>query len=136
MTTDRRHFVYRAFAADGALLYVGCTMDPKRRRYEHKLSSAWFPLMASVRLTGPLDEVTAKRLEKDAIRTEGPRYNSHVPERMRLERAHAAVADRRFHELLACGVDVEAAIVAAHEHADAVRPGPDHQGPFIAEEWA
>lgn len=72
----REHFVYRAFDAAGALLYIGRTKHPRRRWVQHQKAGApWVPLTASCRMTGPLDYVAAHRLESELIASGQPRFN-------------------------------------------------------------
>src|SRR5262249_22651154 len=47
--TDRPAYLYRHFAADETLLYIGVTFDVTSRRYAHK-QSAWHTLIARVEL--------------------------------------------------------------------------------------
>lgn len=72
---DRKHFVYRVFDVNGDLLYVGCSNNPWRRWNEHRTDR---PLMTSqahrFKLAGPYSYHTARRLEREALTTENPRY--------------------------------------------------------------
>lgn len=67
--------LYRCFAADGALLYVGISVGFARRWYEHAKAKSWWPEVA--RLTVDLfpDRPSADAAETAAIRDEKPRYN-------------------------------------------------------------
>jgi hypothetical protein len=49
----RRHYVYRAYATNGDLLYVGCTLDPEKRMATHRGTGDWYPHMARLELRGP-----------------------------------------------------------------------------------
>ena len=71
----RKHYVYRAFAADGRLLYVGCTQDPKQRLADHKMQSKWHAQMRRLKIAGPYNYETARQLEYDAIEGERPQFN-------------------------------------------------------------
>lgn len=94
---DRReHFVYRAWDADGRLLYVGCTMRLAERRSAHQTSSQWFPLAARFRISGPYNYDTGRRLEREAIRSEMPLWNCDEPHRVRIRALHQRVAKRWF----------------------------------------
>jgi predicted GIY-YIG superfamily endonuclease len=71
----REYFVYRAFNADGELLYVGCTKRPGLRWAEHK---SMRPRMVAeavrFRVQGPYLREVALQIERVAIRTEEPLY--------------------------------------------------------------
>lgn len=73
------HFVYRYYDADGTLLYVGVTIDPKQRHMNHGYQSPWFRDIASYRLTGPFiseDAGTrARAYERQTIFNEHPLHN-------------------------------------------------------------
>jgi predicted GIY-YIG superfamily endonuclease len=69
------HFVYRLFDAAGALLYVGCTHDPKKRLRSHARKQPWWPEVARVDHSHPMPLGAARRLESIAINAENPRYN-------------------------------------------------------------
>ena len=68
-------YVYRAYNADGALLYVGCTVDPASRMRNHYLNTEWW--FAAKRFTFEHfdTEADAKAAEVAAIQTEFPRWN-------------------------------------------------------------
>lgn len=71
----REHFVYRCFDEHGRLIYVGCTMNPDRRRREHRTDrKEWLPLVRRTRMAGPYTYATARRLEREALRDEYPMY--------------------------------------------------------------
>ena len=42
--------VYRAYDAEGALLYIGSTCDFERRKYLHTQTSIWMPQVAKWRV--------------------------------------------------------------------------------------
>lgn len=78
---ERPHFVYRAFAADGALLYIGCTSDVDRRfaaHRKHPSSQRWIHDMDRLTVEEHPDQWSAMRAEWDAIRDEHPRFNIHA----------------------------------------------------------
>lgn len=70
----REHFVYRAFDEAGQLLYVGCTMRPKKRWAEHNHDGVWAHLARSFRMAGPYNYKTARAIERNALATENPRF--------------------------------------------------------------
>lgn len=95
----REHFVYRAFDAKGQLLYVGCTMDLDRRYKEHsarKHPSRWWHLAVRFVLSGPYNYDTGRRLEREAIRSEAPIWNTDEPRRKRLYTIQRRVLDHGF----------------------------------------
>jgi excinuclease UvrABC nuclease subunit len=67
--------LYRHFAADGTLLYVGIAKDHARRQYSHSRESAWWPRISRVETTIYPDRKTAFDAETVAIRTEHPEFN-------------------------------------------------------------
>lgn len=69
------HVVYRFFAADGALLYIGATSDLKSRTATHRTKTPWFGEVASVETENHPDRWRATSAERDAIESERPRYN-------------------------------------------------------------
>jgi predicted GIY-YIG superfamily endonuclease len=68
------HAVYRMYADDGELLYVGMTSNPGQRFGDHA-SRRWFPLVASITLEWHPNSRAARTSERQAIKTEGPRFN-------------------------------------------------------------
>lgn len=72
---DRSCFVYRAFAHDGTLLYVGQTVNVRRRLSAHKGSSTWWPYMVRNTIVEYPNRSAALIAEYDAILTESPRHN-------------------------------------------------------------
>lgn len=67
--------LYRHFDADGVLLYVGITGNPKRRLYEHKCRSRWAEQIDRVTVKWMPDLATARDAERIAIAKEGPLFN-------------------------------------------------------------
>jgi predicted GIY-YIG superfamily endonuclease len=73
----RTHFVYRMYAVDGQLLYVGCTSNPRRRQRQHYHERR--PIhqaTAHCRLSGPYVEIVAFAKERAAIAAEHPLGNA------------------------------------------------------------
>ncbi len=92
---DRKTAVYRLFDADGALLYVGASHDPKERLGRHK-DRAWGHEIARVKVAWFPNRRTALHREAVAISKESPRHNrdrpsqqTYAPERPRVERDFA-----------------------------------------------
>ncbi len=67
--------VYRAYANDGELLYVGATTNPKSRLHQHACDAIWRKAVARWRIRWYTDWTTAVQAEKEAIATEYPRWN-------------------------------------------------------------
>lgn len=80
--SDRDHFVYEAFDADGLLLYVGCTGQPDTRYRAHMAGNynlhGWFnPFVTRWRVSGPYPKVTAYAIERERIARQQPIWNGH-----------------------------------------------------------
>lgn len=104
---DRRTAVYRLFAIDGALLYIGASHDPKERLGRHK-DRAWGHEIARMKVTWFPDRRTALYREAVAISKESPRHNrdrpsqqTYAPEGPRVERDFAQ-DNKKFLEQLKC----------------------------------
>lgn len=69
------HVVYRAFDAEGSLLYVGCTSSLTKRSDQHARGSAWWPYMARIEHRAYATYAQARFAETLAIRTESPLFN-------------------------------------------------------------
>jgi hypothetical protein len=67
--------VYRAFDADGALLYIGSTGDLGARLYGHRCSSAWWPKHTALTFDEYPTLNAARAAEAEAIATEYPEHN-------------------------------------------------------------
>lgn len=76
----RSAVLYRVFDASGALLYIGCTVDIKRRLKEHRKRSRlnWWPATARVDQTFYERHEDALREERRAIAREQPQHNVHL----------------------------------------------------------
>jgi transcriptional regulator with XRE-family HTH domain len=70
-----RAAVYRHFAADGTLLYVGASHDPTRRLYEHKCRTDWAGEVARTIVDWFDSREAALEAERKAIRSERPAHN-------------------------------------------------------------
>lgn len=68
------HAVYRLFAEDGALLYVGCTLNPAKRLIGHK-RAPWWGEVHRTELAWFDNRLYALVEETRAIQSEGPRHN-------------------------------------------------------------
>jgi predicted GIY-YIG superfamily endonuclease len=67
--------LYRLFAADGALLYIGIAKNVGRRREEHARIQPWWLEVQRQTVEWHPDRVAALKAEAEAIRDERPRYN-------------------------------------------------------------
>lgn len=67
--------VYRVYDRDGALLYVGATVNVFKRMREHKRYARWWPLADEASVTTYEDRTMARHVEAVAIRDERPRFN-------------------------------------------------------------
>lgn len=72
--SERPGTLYRLFATDGTLLYVGCSSRPLARLEQHGLKP-WFAEVASVSLVHFANYREAAQAEIRAIAEEGPKYN-------------------------------------------------------------
>jgi hypothetical protein len=69
------HALYRFFAEDGALLYVGITNNPARRFAQHGAARDWWLEVATIRLEMYPSREAVLAAERAAIVAERPRYN-------------------------------------------------------------
>ncbi len=67
--------LYRLFASDGALLYVGIAGNPGRRFEQHRGTKPWWGQVAQTSLQHFKSRPEAMAAEMTAIRTERPRHN-------------------------------------------------------------
>jgi hypothetical protein len=66
--------LYRHFAADGTLLYVGISRHALTRLGQHD-KALWAPLIARVEIEQHATEAAARKAEKWAIVSEAPTFN-------------------------------------------------------------
>jgi hypothetical protein len=69
------HTVYRAFAANGDLLYIGIASDPETRFICHEAFTPWWPDVADTTLEEFASDWEAEVAEKAAILAEVPFHN-------------------------------------------------------------
>lgn len=79
MTRGSETLVYRLYAADGALLYLGITEELEKRFLRHS-ARRWWPEVAAVRLEAYETRTDALRVEARAIYEEGPLHNKMRPD--------------------------------------------------------
>lgn len=72
---DRPTAVYRLFAGDDTLLYVGCSCEPRKRIVADHLFKFWGPDIADFSFDWHDDRFTALRFEAQAIVEEAPLHN-------------------------------------------------------------
>jgi predicted GIY-YIG superfamily endonuclease len=94
---DARFVVYRVYAEDGGLLYVGCTKRMQQRWAEHRGSRSnaaapWFTAAHRWVIRIFPDSDSAHIAEATAIENERPIYNKYRGRRLWLLNDHAEVA--------------------------------------------
>ena len=67
--------LYRLYARDGALLYVGVTEDLKTRFSQHAANKSWWKDVARKTVAWYPNRVAAEAAEDMAVRIESPRHN-------------------------------------------------------------
>jgi predicted GIY-YIG superfamily endonuclease len=67
--------LYRHFNAAGELLYVGISLSPTTRLYQHRSGARWFREISSVTVEWFDCRQFAETAERQAIKSEKPRYN-------------------------------------------------------------
>lgn len=68
--------LYRHFAADGTLLYVGVSLNALLRQHAHKTGrSPWFEQIAKIEIQNLPTKKAALEAERKAIKDEKPLYN-------------------------------------------------------------
>lgn len=70
-----RTVLYRLYAADGTLLYVGVTGNLLKRFREHRYKKSWWPQVTGMRLAYYDSRAEAEEAEDAAIRSENPVHN-------------------------------------------------------------
>lgn len=71
----RLHVLYRMYDATDALLYVGITMNVEDRFADHRAMKAWWAEVVDIKLEHFPTREAVEQAERDAIRTERPRFN-------------------------------------------------------------
>ena len=72
-----RTALYRQFADDKSLLYVGISLNAQNRLSQHYKSSAWFTEVTDVKIEWFGTREEALKAEVDAIHAEKPKCNIH-----------------------------------------------------------
>lgn len=71
----KAHILYRFWAVDGSLLYIGLTMDPGTRWKAHRHTQPWWATVAKITVEHFPDRVSVTIAEATAIKTEKPKHN-------------------------------------------------------------
>lgn len=125
MSEPRDHFVYRTFGSEGELLYVGCTKRLDHRWREHKMERRrMVDLTVSCRLQGPFTREVARRLEREAIRSEEPLFGWTPIKGLERRRRNIWLRDR-VSELITSGLEAVAAVQRAVAECDDQFPDPN-----------
>lgn len=72
------HTVYRCFAADDELLYIGCTINLGHRMSVHRSdprSSPWLSRVTRIDAEVYPNRLAGRTAERDAIAAEHPKFN-------------------------------------------------------------
>lgn len=67
--------LYRHFAGDGTLLYIGSTINPIIRLGGHRVKSEWFADIRRIEIEPYATKELLLQAEKAAIQDERPKYN-------------------------------------------------------------
>ena len=86
-------FLYRHYDADGALLYVGISLNAVSRLAQHRDHAHWFQLIARVDIEQHPSREAAIQAEKLAIHNENPRHNLMRPSPPKKSRGAQASSD-------------------------------------------
>jgi integrase/recombinase XerD len=70
--------LYRLYATDETLLYVGISEQALARWDQHRQDKPWWLAVARVEIAHFPNRATARAAEAEAIKTEGPKYNRTV----------------------------------------------------------
>jgi predicted GIY-YIG superfamily endonuclease len=88
--------LYRNFAADGSLLYVGISKNATRRGYVHKSESHWGDLVAKTTVENYPTRDAAAEAERRAITFEKPIFNQLRPWRPEVPKGLCPALDAIF----------------------------------------
>lgn len=90
MNAHQAHALYRFYADDGTLLYVGITNNPGNRFNQHGADKPWWHEVRGITMELYPDRPSVLAAEARAIAVENPRYNRQRPK----HRAQQAVPAR------------------------------------------
>lgn len=71
----RRTALYRHFDRDGALLYVGISLNSIQRTMQHRQGARWFEQIARIAIEWLPTREAAEAAERAAIKAERPKFN-------------------------------------------------------------
>lgn len=91
-TSNQRTALYRLYDDGGVLLYIGISTQPEIRWTQHASDKPWWSLVQRREVEWHPDRTAAEKAEQEAVRTEGPLYNTAGSERS-LVAAHFPIAD-------------------------------------------
>lgn len=129
----REHYVYWVYDASGVLLYIGCSMNPRRRWSEHVADKReWIGFAARFRLQGPYNYETARRLERAAIDSHEPPFNNDTVAVLSLKRQRARLINGLIARRTDEGNDFNEAIRLAVDEAYRVLPEPVRYQPLVS----
>ncbi|MFD7922504.1 hypothetical protein ACFV3R_25170 [Streptomyces sp. NPDC059740] len=94
MHANERTGLYRLFAEDGQLLYLGIAVRPKVRWKQHALDKPWWHLVASKTVEWHDNRASALAAEEAATATEKPLYDMSWRRSRRGERRYDATSDQ------------------------------------------
>jgi hypothetical protein len=77
--TAHPHALYRFYGDDGALLYVGITLNPSGRFSQHRDDKPWWHEVRGITMESYPDRESVRSAEARAIQVENPRYNIQRP---------------------------------------------------------
>ena len=90
MTTPTSVFtLYRFYAADDTLLYVGLTVNPGKRMEKHAYGKPWWAEVARIAMEQHGSIEALREAERDAIKTEKPRHNVRMNQGTKAEQRQA-----------------------------------------------
>lgn len=79
MNAHQAHALYRFYADDGTLLYVGITNNPGNRFNQHGADKPWWHEVRGITMEPYPDRASVLAAEARAIAVENPRYNRSRP---------------------------------------------------------
>lgn len=129
----RQHYVYWAYDSSDVLLYIGCSMNLRRRWSEHRSDQReWTKHAARFRLQGPYNYETARRLERAAIDSHEPPFNNDTFAVLSLKRQRHDLVDRLVNRYLAEGHGSSGAVRLAVHEAYRLIPEPVRYRPLVS----
>lgn len=129
----REHYVYWVYDASDVLLYIGCSMQPKKRWAGHLADRReWTKYAARFRLQGPYSYETARRMERDAIDSHEPPFNFDTVAVLSLKRQRHGLVDRLTDRYLTEGHSSNDAIRLAVNEAHRLLPEPVLYRPLVS----